>query len=298
VRLCEWLAALADGGRQTAATIRMYRSALSTNFVETTARSHSNGGATPSNPSTDPIVKRLLDGIERVKSKADQQRRIDHPKTDGISITQIRRMAAQSDTESDSLFITAASLAAVAGLRANELLGSRTYPERALTLAQFEFFVDEISLNPHGTRVPSTSLTAAPTHCLLRLLISKTNQTRKEQFTPIAEPSTLTRIWRLYKERITVPTATLMFQRQLDRPMRMHELIAFLQSRIDTPTRRLTSKCFRIGAASSILGAGHSSAAAAENSHWTPTSSMPLGTYAETAALRRRAIIGINRSMQ
>ena len=207
----------------------------------------------------------------------------------------IKALITPSSSQRDLLFITAAAVAAVAGLRSAELLGSRTYPDRALTLSQFEFFIDDQSLNPRGIHVPSNSA-SIPTHCILHLLVSKTNQTRKDQFTPIAESTALALIWRLYNIRGVVPNAVLMFQQGSERPMRMTQLIAFLQYRIGTE-RHLTSRCFRIGAASSLIGKGVSIADVAENCHWTPTSSMPMGTYADVAALRRRAIVGINRAM-
>lgn len=298
----EWFASLATRGL-TAGTIRMYRSALSTHYVETTASitpvtaPHALAIPSPPNPLAEPIVKRLLDGIANTNAEGEQKKRDERPKTVGVSLGNIEGLLSSSPCDRDVMYIAAAAVAAAAGLRPSELLGSKTYTDRPLTLRQFEFFDGGESLNPKGVYDPQSVL-RVPTHCLLRLLTSKTNQGRENVYTPISQPFALGIAWRWYNARCmraaSSPT-TLMFHYHPETPLIMPQLIAYLADRLRLPD--LTAKCFRIGAASSMAAAGFSVADIAANCRWTATSRMPLSVYADGAALRQRMIM-INSRMR
>lgn len=287
----EWLAALADSGRHAASTIRTYKAALSTLHEETSSSP---------NPVATERVKRLMAGIENDKAAREAARRRLKPKSDGVTMNMVRRMAEtqQAGTEKEIMMIGAAALAAAGGFRPGEVFNS-TSARRALTTEQVQFFARAGDAKPIAD-VHRQEPGFVPDHCTVELYISKTNQRGAREEVHIAAPAAVRAIWawrqKRYRDEENAARGDEFFRRAGYKPLALSALLGYLRCKLrqlDFGELHLTGKCFRIGAASTLAAAGVETADLRDLGRWRTNM---WRTYADGPARKARALIA-NRLM-
>ena len=288
----EWIAALADHNRVAASTIRVYRSALSTwHEQRTAATSHPN-------PVQHPRISRIIAGIERAQAPAAAARIAAQPKTEGVTVAMIEQLASyikHADTSDRArMMLAAAALATCAALRPSELLGSAQHPTRAITLDQLVFYRDAEGRQ----RIPASCCYAeqygatVPDHAQLTLHISKSNQRGAPQCCQVAAPTAVAALWEWCHRRGSDRThGAQLFRLPGYKPLAHTKLVRFVQAilrALGHTSLRLTGKCFRVGAASTLSRSGADAADIAVLGRWAPNSSV-WRRYADPASNAERA---------
>jgi hypothetical protein len=310
----EWLASMALEKTVRAATIRVYRSALSTAWIERLLPIAPHTSAPLGiNPLDDLRIKRAIDGIKRREAKVDAAAPARRRRTDGLTLAMLQALtdlAEKTGEDQHSMTLAAACLGWAAALRPSELLGSRQYPDRALRRDQLTFYSDAMStttITPRyttdssGTRYPTTGTSITrPDHCVLTINVSKTDQLGLGRTVYVAQPLVVAALWSWMTTALLPLHSDLtsaLFQLPGHVPLTTPRLLADLKTDLAAthPDLHLTGKAFRVGGASALMAQGVPAADMASVA-WAPGSRMPQ-VYATTASKARRAI-EINRHME
>ena len=286
----EWLTLMAESGGRTAATISLYKSALHTLFSSTQSFADNSP-----NPFAHPKLKRLLKGI--ANSKAAPERVANtaaNRECAPLTFDIVRRLrAVHSDTEPREVMMFAAiALATAACMRPSELLGSITYPERALTANQVTFFTALQSITP----VTPVSGTVASS-CTVHLLVTKTHL--EGEVRTVSAEEAVQAIWRWF----IISGAgghTPLFQLHAC-PLTTNSLIGHLRRKlklIGLGHLYVTGKCFRRGGASTLSALGASAEDIAAAGGWAVNSTVWQSHYAKHPNVQRARAIQVNAQMQ
>jgi hypothetical protein len=288
----EFLAAMADMNEISSNSIHVYKAGLAWHY--------SMKSADTNNPFDHVRIKRLLKGVEKMKAKSEQEKRLARPRTESITMDTIRTLRDRlSDSHDDktSLMLAAASLCAASACRPGEILGSDAHRDRTITMQQVRFYETATATTPINIPNEVDEQKTTPHHLTLTLNISKTNQLRKREEIHISSPVAVALNWRWLIHRQSVPhTGQELFRRDGYVPLRMKQLLSYLTHSLRTPhhTPFLTGKCFRIGGASTLAGAGASEEEISQLGRWR--SRGMWRTYADYNAIKQRAI-RTNRNM-
>lgn len=252
----EWLSALADQGRISAATIKTYKAGMSTYHTE-----HS----TLPNPFQSARVHRIITGIENSKAAREAERRRQKPKSDGFTKQHLSMISERvmHGTQQEIMMAAAAALMYGAALRPNEALGNRT--KEPLRSAQLHFFAERASTA--AMEIPPSSSThdrTTPHHIIIELHGSKTNQLHREENLVIVEPLAVQMVWRWCRIRKERPSSTgpdpFLFTLPHRKKNRLsgRSLLSFLAHVASEHSLHphWTPKCFRIGATSDFHASG------------------------------------------
>lgn len=301
----EWFADMADEGKVSVGTLRVYRSALSAHHVQRTSPSTL---STP-NPLDHPRIDRLLRGIDRVQMEKRMEQSSNATataltqKTPGVTVNMILALITRFNKGSDTELMNtaAAALAVAAALRPSELLGSRKTPNRALQTNQLQFYSDPDGLHEMTPAVRGENETElSPDHCVLTLRVGKTNQRRRPQVRFIGMSAVVDILWKWRIQRLTQhidegsESNAELFRRRGFQPLRTGTLLRFLEThlpRLDFPhMNHLTGKAFRIGGASSLAAVGAPAVDISAMGGWAPSANT-WKRYASEAAHRDRALL-------
>lgn len=288
----EFIAAMADMNEISSNSIHVYKAGLSWHY--------SLHSTDTNNPFDHIRIKKIIKGVEKVKAKSEQEKRIARPRTETITMDTIRTLRDRLIDSLDDktlLMLAAASLCAASACRPGEILGSDAHRDRAVTRQQLNFYPSATANEPLIIPAAFDSSHPMPHHCTLTLNISKTNQMRKREEIHISSPVAVELNWRWSIHRQTVQhTGQELFRRTGYVPLRMKQLLSFLTHSLRTPhhTPFLTGKCFRIGGASQLAGAGASEEELSQLGRWR--SRGMWRTYADYDAIKQRAI-RTNRNM-
>lgn len=279
----EWLASVAQSGKHSAATIRTYRSAISTMHAE------SEWGGTP-NPVASEVIERLMRGIARAKAESDAAARAARPRTIELTPALMLRLepVARGDSPEEIMKWAAACTAVFALLRPSELLGSPQHRDRALRPAQITFFARP---GEERTVEPSGGAPAVPDRFEIALGATKTSQLGGGPARIVAARPAVQALWRwmCLREAIGADGPEL-FRAPKQRALATTELLAFLCEWLRATGHgavHLTGKAFRRGGASGLIAGGVPRADAAAAGGWK--SLAMLDTYASAQAKKERA---------
>lgn len=274
--VAEWLAHRADSGEVSAATLQVYRSAISTwRATETVGAPGPDlaGGA----------VKLVLKGIERKLAEADAERRKERGSSDELTaplLASLRTVLLPLGAGDDALMIWAAAHVGVhALLRPNELLGTKQLRSRALTVHQVTFR----DAQQHDVPVDATN--PLPDSVQIRLGTSKTDQLGVMGVTKhFAARSAVAALWQWMLRRLelgaprpeALPTAdardALVFRVPGQPPLSVARLTSTLEAALCKrhPERQwnLTGRTYRRGGASDLAAAGAPAADVAAAGGW------------------------------
>lgn len=292
-RIADWLAALADGGRHCAATIRAYKSALSTWHI---------GRAGPRdqgpNPAQHPYVTRVLDGIQRHKAPHEQAKRLAAPPpANAIDPQWIASELVPRHPPGNprlAMRLAAIALGSAGAMRPSEYMGSAHHPERAPTRDQLTFF--DGNDERRGERHPGDN-GPVPAQARYLLRVSKTDQHHRGTSKTIAAGFAVTALWNwcLAHGPWAQPSDPLFaLNGKLLLPA---QLMAHVASELKATGRDpagTTLKGTRRGAASALLTAGASTADIQVAGHWKGASSQQ---HYFTKEARRAHAARVNRSL-
>ena len=287
-----WLADCADKGGQRASTLRVYASAVSTWFAEMR-----HPDSREPNPAADPSIQRVLKGIQRQEvQRAVASVRRGRQKTADASELLLPTLLKFHFGESprDCMFFAAACLAVTGGMRASELLGSKDYPERALTRDQQSFFAgtaDNLAPieAPHGGA-------AAPevTPVVLEVHLHVTKTTQMSGVTKvIAAPRVVAAVWRWICVSAEHAAGDLLFQLEGRAPLTTGALTKDLERRhaaAGLGQVRYTGKSWRRGGAATLAALGYDAAAIAALG-WAEDSAMWERYVRDPQVRRVRAVV-------
>ncbi|MBC7461499.1 MAG: hypothetical protein H7287_09065 [Thermoleophilia bacterium] len=308
-RVASWLASVAATGT-LAVTLKVYRSALSTEYV----RTHALAGTACAgyNPAQCPTISMLLDGIAKTQACALPQLSYEATRAAAtanvVTAAMIEQLRAswQGTGDEHAMYLAAAALATTGLLRPSEQFGSALYPERALRLDQVSFYTDRLhtaKVTPvrldRGVRdVDPTRLLPTPHHIMLTLRETKNNKTGVPTFTAIDDPTTVAAMWHWVNRRMQHASgATTVFAR----PGWAHLTSATLATKVGDELTRLapsgvrvniTAKAFRRGGASDLCAANAPETEINERGRWAQSARRSLGVsvYASAAAQQQRSI--------
>jgi hypothetical protein len=305
----EWLAAMADEGKVNVNSMKVYRSALSSYYVENTPAV---GNQTIMNPLDHPRIERILNGIARDQAGRRQLQFASRPKTKGITMDMIIKLidTFKDGNDKQLMCTAAASLAFASALRPSELLGSAKLPDRSLRINQMQFFSDTAGdhlIVPQNLEY-STLVSLVPDHCVITLHVGKTNQLRTAKPRYIAIAPIVRILWCWFTKRIQYSNAVYhmndinqnetnsdeLFKRVGYKPLRMSSLLSFLKQELPllgfSDMNKLTGKTFRIGGTSALTTLGVPEEDIRTMGGWSKNSTV-WRQYASTASLRHRAIL-------
>ena len=288
----EFLAAMADMNEISSNSIHVYKAGLSWHY--------SMRSTNKNNPFDHVRIKRLLKGVEKMKAKSEQEKRLARPRTESITMDTIRMLSDRlsgSHDDKTSLMLAAASLCAASACRPGEILGSDAHRDRSITLQQVNFYETATATTP--IVIPNTfdQQQTTPHHITITLHISKTNQLRKREEIHISSPVAVELNWRwIIRRQSVVHSGQELFRRDGYAPLRMKQLLSYLTHSLRTPhhTPFLTGKCFRIGATSQLAGRGAAVEEISQLGRWRSKNTWKK--YADYNAIKQRAI-RTNRSM-
>jgi hypothetical protein len=291
----QWLASLADGRQHATSTIKVYKSALGTEY------NNSIDALTIKNPLSHPLVTQLMRGITNENAKFDLQRRTAVRRTDAVTMAMVVELDTvwRSGSQYDAMMLAAVSLSVCGGLRPSELLGSNDNRNRRLTLDQLVFFSDAASR--HRIDIErATSTTLVPDHCVLSIHVSKTVQHGTPPPTAIGHSLAVCALWNWVRYRHGIGAArTGDIFTFGNIALKSSTLVNYAQSALRALGHDdiyLTGKCFRIGAASTLAAQGVDSNDIAVTGRWSVDGTM-WTHYATSTAMRQRAL-DVNRRMQ
>jgi hypothetical protein len=215
------------------------------------------------------------------------------------------------------MLLAAVMLGVTGGLRPSALLGSRQYPERALTLDQLAFYDDDNFQQPIlagdgdvqlTSRVLLANRLGVPQHraashtprsAVLSLRITKTLQRIRPPRKGIGQPAAIAALWAWSSVRsddVGVDRRLFLLD---GLALTTLELVAATQAALRALGHSdiyLTGKCFRKGAASSWAASSMAPDDIAAAGQWAPGSRMWSTHYASTMSLLQRSV-ALNRSM-
>lgn len=271
---CTWIAKLADSGLRSS-SLSVYKSALHTLFEE---ESHPDGDQR--NPLDSRQLKRVLTGI----ANAQIERRPRHAPSAPLMFSTLRLLPFSDNNPRDIMLLAAAALGVAATLRPSELLGSRDYPERRLTVAQLTFFSDAGRTQIHPPN-------GSPQHLALHLFRTKTH--KKGETKHVTAPFAIAAVWKWLSihPSLDSPASTL-FALKGRKPLSTHALVKVLQRRhreAGFGDVRFTGKCFRRGGSSTLAAQGIDAADIASLG-WAPNSPMWKIYANDPAVILHRAL--------
>lgn len=277
----EWLTAMAEAGGRTAATIAQYKSALHTHFA--CSQPFTDHGA---NPLSHPRLKRLLTGVEKSKAAPERGEHSTYKACSPLTFDLVRQLrAVHSETDRREVMMYAAiAVGTAACLRPSELLGSSTYPERALTAAQVVFFAHASTDAPV---LPATTA-ATPTRCMVLLHTSKTRLHGEERVVGAAEAVQALWHWCILSG---AQGRTTLFQLDGHR-LTTNSLIGHLRRKLGLIGQGhlyVTGKCFRRGGASTLSALGADAEDITAAGGWAK-GSVVWQTYANAPEVQRARI--------
>ncbi len=284
----EWLTAMAEAGGRTAATIAQYKSALHTLFAST--QSFTDLGP---NPLGHPKLRRLLTGISNAKAAPERAAYAAAHPCSPLTFDIVRQLrSVHSDSDPREVMLYAAiALATAACMRPSELLGSSTYPGRALVANQVTFHASERSNEPV---LPSAERAAM--RCTVTLTATKTNTRGEPRF--VSAPEAVQALWSWYLTS-GARGSTLLFQRG-GVALTTNALVGHLRRKLEQigfGHLYVTGKCFRRGGASTLSALGAHPADIAAAGGWA-TGSTVWQTYANAPEVRRARAVQVNAQMQ
>jgi hypothetical protein len=288
----EFLAAMADMNEISSNSIQVYKAGLAWHY--------SMQSTNKNNPFDHVRIKRLMKGVEKMKAKAEQQKRLARPITESITMDTIRMLRDRFSFPHDdktSLMLAAASLCAASACRPGELLGSDAHRDRSITLQQVKFYQTETATTPIKIPNELDERQTMPHHLTITLHISKTNQYRKREEIHISSPVAVELNWRwMIRRHHVLHTGQELFRRTGYVPLRMKQLLSYLTHSLRTShhTPFLTGKCFRIGGTSQLAGRGATIEEISQLGRWR--SKNTWRNYADYNAIKQRAI-RTNRNM-
>ena len=284
----EWLTAMAEAGGRTAATISQYKSALHTLFAST--QPFTDLGP---NPLEHPKLKRLLTGISNAKAGPERAAYAASLQCSPLTFDLVRRLrSVHSNSDPREVMLYAAiALATAACMRPSELLGSSTYPERALLADQVTFYVSERTDTPV---LPTAE--GAASRCTVTLVATKTHTRGEQRF--VSAPEAVQALWAWH----------LVSGARGSNPLFQRSGVALTTSALIGHLRRklaqigfghlyVTGKCFRRGGASTLSALGAHPADIAAAGGWA-TGSAVWQTYANAPEVRRARAVQVNAQMQ
>jgi integrase len=252
-----WLADAADSGGLSASTLRVYASAVSTWYEETR-----HPDSREANPASDPLVSRLLKGIQRhevTRAHLQGRNRSDAVKPADLLLPTLLKFRF-GDSPRDGMMRAAACLAVGGGLRPSELLGSKDYPERALRREQIAFFAGAAGERLLGPpTVGEAPGGEEPTVLQLTLLVTKTSQ-MSGVVKLIAAPTVVDAVWRWFRRATARSPSDLLFQAEDGTPLTTHALVKDMERRHAAAGLGLvhyTGKSWRRGGAGTLAALGY-----------------------------------------
>lgn len=285
----EWLTTMAEAGGRTAATIAQYKSALHTLFASTQSFADDRP-----NPFAHPKLKRLLTGISNAKAAPERAASAATPRCSPLTFDIVRRLrGVHSDSDPREVMLFAAiALATAACMRPSELLGSNTYPERALTADQVVFHT---STRADAPVTPTAD--ASATRCTIFLRTTKTHIHGEER--SVSATEAVQALWQWCIVSAAQGRNTL-FQHD-GTTLTIGALIGHLRRKlqlIGLGHMHVTGKCFRRGGASTLSALGAHPADIAAAGGWAPGSSVWQTHYANAPEVRRARAVQVNAQMQ
>jgi hypothetical protein len=254
-----WLADAADRGGQSASTLRVYASAVSTWFQETR-----HPDSREPNPASDPSISRLLKGIQReeVRRAQEQPLAASAAKPADLLFPTLLKFRFD-DSPRDGMLRAAACLAVGGGLRPSELLGSKDHPDRALRCDQVAFFGGaagdrRISLPEPGEAGPADQ----PTVLQLTLRTTKTSQ-MGAVVKLIAAPTVVDAVWQWIRRTAARSPSDLIFQLDGKSPLSTFALVKDMERRhaaAGLGPVTFTGKSWRRGGAGTLAALGYDEA--------------------------------------
>jgi hypothetical protein len=285
----EWLTTMAEAGGRTAATIAQYKSALHTLFASTQSFADDRP-----NPFAHPKLKRLLIGISNTKAAPERAASAAAPKCSPLTFDIVRRLrGVHNDSDPREMMLFAAiALATAACMRPSELLGSTTYPERALMADQVVFYA---STRTDAPVTPTANGSAV--RCTIHLRTTKTHIHGEER--SVSATEAVQALWRWYIVSAAQGRNTL-FQHD-GTALTIGALIGHLRRKlqlIGLGHMHVTGKCFRRGGASTLSALGAHPADIAAAGGWASGSSVWQTHYANAPEVRRAREVQVNAQMQ
>jgi hypothetical protein len=292
-----FLASLAHQNIISSNSIRVYRSALSTYFMQGTL------GMQGPNPVDTPAIGMLIRGVKRVKQPEEAVKAQPPPYAlTTAALASIRSIFLRPDDPQSVMMWAAANLAVYALLRPNEFLGSATYRDRALKPKQITFLlyprqIIRAQLLPAGS---DTSEYELPDRLELQLGVTKTHQDGEKEPIPVAGAQAVEAVWRwVHLRRDLQPKAheSQLFRVPGSPALSCEALTSALTRAVEQATGerpRLIGKSFRRGGASTLLAAGTDRKSIEKAGRWT--NGRMIEVYADNNAKRQRKT-EVSRSM-
>jgi len=295
----EWVASLVGEGRLTSGTVKMYRSALSTLWEESTARGD--------NPFQSRQMGRLVRGAARELLGHDQAVREERGEqvslTPAMLIAIGARISASSCTfgedSPESCMMYAAACVGVCGLlRPSEFVGAYSLAGRALTAAAVTWYAmpggqEAADLLPLAHRVGDY---ARPDRFALRLGVTKADQLATNPPLVIGADFAVWALWQwMHARRAAGHSAhDPLFVYHAGRPLSCSALLAWLTAQLVRAQLLpagavLKGRSFRRGGTSALLAAGADVPSIMSQGRWK--SAGMVGIYSDAASKRTRALL-------
>ena len=299
-----FFADLAHSGDLLYNTIRTYRSALGTWWLENTA-----GARRPDeNPFRDAYTGKVLKGVKKELAPAlilARQAKAQLPPEIVLDSGLLRQLLPHMQTQSlDGYMLWTATLLAVFGLlRKVELLGSSDHPDRYVKPSQVVFYESVEKLKQVGMRAPSEDSALCiqgtqPSALTLDLGVTKADAFARNPPLLVHHPATIATMWKwMHMRRALSPTASddALFQVPGKPRLTMNRLLQSLSSAYvkatGSPAPHFAGKIFRRSGASNLLLAGATGPELQAAGRWK-SAQMPL-LYASAPAKDARAAADI-----
>jgi hypothetical protein len=299
-----FIADLGERARHLPATIRTYRSALSTLWTECTL---GEGGA--SNPVTSVAVERVLKGIAKRDVEAAIQRRcvadlhmaLTPELLSSITLTGL----AQDESPEIAMMLAAAHLGVYALLRPSELLGSAQHRDRALRVDQVVFSdgpASEMSRGRHRSVGLFTQAQwlqeAAAANCPDRMFVllgaTKADPLALNPPILIASIPAVLAVWRWMHIRLFHGAeCPELFRLPGKQPLSTAELTRWLSAKVSDVLGRpvtILGRAMRRGGASGLVSAGVPAADVAAAGRWRTVAMVDLYSSSESKAQRAERV--------
>ena len=295
----EWVASLVVEGRLTSGTVKMYRSALSTLWEESTARGD--------NPFQSRQMGRLVRGAARELLCHDTAVRKDRGEqvslTPDLLIAIGARINASSHTFGEDspelcMMYAAACMGVCGLLRPNEFVGAYSLAGRALTASAVTWYAAPgvhvaTDLLPRAHRVGDY---ARPDRFALSLGATKADQLAKNPPLVIGAGFAVWALWQWMHIRRAAGHSPHdpLFIYHAGRPLSCSALLAWLtaqlaDARLLPAGTVLKGRSFRRGGASAMLEAGADISSIMTQGRWK--SAAMVDTYSDAASKRARALL-------
>jgi len=293
ITIINWLSHVAESTNRFAATIRTYRSAISTLHAE------SEWGHLP-NPAQSIRVGRFMTGLERERAPYEALvRRSRLPTVDvtGNLLCELEPIS-RGNTPHTIMCWAAATLGTFAILRIGELIATRLNSDRFLKVDQIKFYRDEDGRTLVGLLAPGVDIDKyeKPDHFKLHLGATKTDQLGRGTTKVVGAGLGVRAMWRWMHLRRDMEikysrTTNELFRVPGADSLTVTQVISHIQDGLESKGRgrpKITGKGFRRGGASTLVGGNTPAADAAAAGGWK--SIAMLDTYANREAKERRAL--------